>query len=136
MEDETYELCKRIRHIVVIRAAEVMAYRKWSDQFAADEIRNIPKMIKDQSWFKPVDPSLLTAEQMTDLGFAPWSKDTPMRLIPLWLLPFLVDVVECRSIDGNTLRILRQDMDNDHRFGCLAYGVFPATTTTDRKDAP
>ena len=65
---------------------------------------------------------------MDDLGFGRWSEDNPMRLIPLWLYKFLPDEIESESISGKSVR-KTADMDNDSRYGCLAYGICPTKPT-------
>lgn len=37
---------------------------------------------------------------MTDLGFGKWSEESTIRLIPLWLFPFLAEEIETECIDG------------------------------------
>lgn len=127
----TYELCKAIRHRILTRAAEVMNYTSWDHEFATNEIRTIPAKILNDEAFEPIHLEELTAEQMDDLGFGVWSEENPMRLIPLWLLPFLPEEVNCGCIDGEIGKLKKSEMDNDHRFGCLAYGVMPAGLGVD-----
>lgn len=73
-----------------------------------------------------IQPADMTDRQLDALGFGRWSSQSPMRLIPLWLFPFLAEslVVEC--IDGETKLIKKSEMDTDSRFGCLAYGIIPS----------
>ena len=121
---DTYDLCKLVRQIIVNRAAENMNYC-WSADFSDKRLREIPATLKNLKSFQPIDPAKLTAEQMDDLGFKAWSEETQLRLIPLWLLPFLVDEFEGECIDGERRVFKRDELDTDHRLGCLAYGVFP-----------
>jgi hypothetical protein len=58
------------------------------------------------------------------LDFGKWNEDNPIRLIPLWLLPFLASEFDCQDIIGKKHSKL-PEIDNDHRFGYLAYGVIP-----------
>ena len=125
----TYENCKTLRRCIVNRAAEVMNYTNWSDDFAAKQIREIPAALLEK--IGKVNIAELTAEQMDDLGFGRWSEENPMRLIPLWLYPFLPDEIETECIDGKKSVLKKADMDNDHRFGCLAYGIWPNAELTD-----
>lgn len=121
-----FEKCCRIRSVLVARAAEVMIYDNWSDEYAAKTLRNIPADLRDgiPDLFG-VQPSELTDDECTSLGFGRWSEGNPMRLIPLWLLPFLADDVASTCIDGSSV-MRRVDMDSDNRGGCLAYGIVPA----------
>lgn len=119
----TYELAKMIRKAIVNRAAEVMAYTNWSDEFAASEIRGIPAWIKDSANFKPLDLTELTKEELIDIGCGMWDEESNLYLLPLWTLPFLPDEIELGCISGETKKFKRDEIDNDCRFGCLAYGV-------------
>lgn len=120
----TYEKCRSIRRAVLNRAAEVMNYTNWGDEFAAGQIREIPaKLAKHVG---EVNIGNLTASQMDDLGFGSWSKGDAARLIPLWLFPFLPDKIESKCIDGTVATLEKSEMDTDHRFGCLAYSVYPS----------
>ena len=119
----TYEKCQAVRRAIVNRAAEVMNYTNWSDELAAKQIREISEVLADK--IGKINIAELTAPQMDDLGFGRWSKDNPMRLIPLWLFKFLPDEIESECIDGTKAVLKTAEMDNDNRFGCLAYGIWP-----------
>lgn len=104
--ETTFEVAKRIQRIIT------------------RNIREIPDNIVDKLWFKPLDPNEFSVEEMKELGFCKWSEDSGLWLIPLWMLPFLVDMFIYATIDGEGPKMgARKDIDNDHRFGCLAYGV-------------
>ena len=129
---KTYELCKSIRRIILTRTAEVYSYTNWDDTFALRQIRKIPESIINMKGVFKIDPNVLTSEEMDDLGFGKWSEENPIRLIPLWMYPFLVDTFEAGSIAGEPITVLERDkMDTDHRFGCLAYGVIPINEISD-----
>ena len=125
MEHGTYEVAKNIRRIIVNSAAESMNYLSWSADFVASQIREIPERLKKADWFSPINPADLTEKEMLELGFGKWSEEDPKFLIPLWLFPFLTKEVDCGCIDGEKRIQKKSEMDNDHRFGCLAYGVMP-----------
>jgi hypothetical protein len=125
----TFEKCQQVRRLIMNRAAEVMAYQSWDNDFAAKQIKEIPSRLSENERaedFFGINPSDMTGQEMADLGFGLWSEDNPMRLIPLWLFPFLADEFESECIDGEKQVMRKADMDNDNRFGCLAYGVIPA----------
>jgi len=119
----TYEKLTGLRRIIVNRAAEVMNYTNWSDDFAAKQIREIPALDRLREHFGEINIAELTAAQMDELGFGRWD-DSGLRLIPLWMFQFLPAEIKTTNIEGATT-LKKADMDNDHRFGCLAYGVFP-----------
>ena len=48
-----------------------------------------------------------------------------MRLIPLYLLPLLPIGTEVISIGGEIIKYDGKNIDDDIRFGCLAYGIKP-----------
>lgn len=124
----TYERCKRIREMIMTRSAEVMNYENWSDDFAAKQIRDFAKDMATKDGAEPfmcIQPCELTLTEMVDLGFGLWSDDSPMRLIPLWLYQFLADEIIVESISGDLDIMKKSEMDTDHRFGCLAFGVKP-----------
>jgi len=127
--NSTFEKCMNIRQFIMNRAAEVIVYGgkgSWSPEFCFEQMTAfVEKQKKNSPDYYQIQPSELTSEQMDTLRFGRWSEDDPMRLIPLWLFPFLADDVRVRCIDGSeTLK--KADMDDDHRFGQLAYGVLPA----------
>jgi hypothetical protein len=127
----TFEKCQVIRRVIVNRAAEVMAYTNWEAAFAVQQIRDIPADLLSQNpELGDIQPSELTDAECESLGFCRWSKENPMRLIPLWLFPFLAGDVKTATIDGEVV-MCKADMDNDHRFGCLAYGVVPCDVKRD-----
>ena len=127
----TYERCCAIRRMIINIAAEVMAYDNWSSDFAASQIRKFPKELAKgeggKNYFE-IQPSEMNEEQLKDLGFGRWSDETPMHLIPLWLFPFLADGIEVETITGKKKVFKKSEMDNDNRYGCLAYGITPAKT--------
>lgn len=122
----TYEKCQTIRRVVVNKAAEVMTYN-WDADFAVKELRNLPDKIGMEDRGKElfdIQPKEMTEEQLEELGFLLYSEEDPIRLIPLWLFPFLAEKIETKCIDGKKL-YSKYDMDTDNRFGCLAYGIYP-----------
>lgn len=124
----TFEKCQLIRRMLMNRAAEVMAHKGWGNDFAAKQIRNFPEELMKQNGgqeFFGLQPADLTEEEMLDLGFGRWSEESSMHRIPLWLLPFLADEIEVERLNGKKMVMKKSDMDNDTRFGCLAYGVVP-----------
>lgn len=121
----TFEKCEIIRKLIINRAAEVIAYTNWSDNFATNQLRELPeKLLSQRPDLNQIQPSELTANECRNLGFGRWSDENPMYLIPLWLFPFLADNIKTTCIDGSQC-IHKNEMDNDNRFGCLAYGIIP-----------
>jgi len=122
----TYEKCCSIRHMILTRAAEVMNY-DWDAEFSKKNVLEFPddlknKMNTEGNDFFNIQPSELTKKEMDNLGFGRWSEKDPKQLIPLWLFPFLAKDIKTECING-TKKLKKSEMDNDHRFGYMAYGV-------------
>lgn len=117
----TYQKCLRIRSAVLTGAGEAMAYG-WSPDFAVESLRQlVPAFEKD---FGKIDPSDISGKESAALGFGQMRADSPVRLIPLWLAPFISGEVEVESITGE--KSLFKDVKSlDHRGGFIAYGVVP-----------
>ena len=66
----------------------------------------------------------LTREEAKELRFMRWDEDMPdLYLIPLWLLPVVPIGTELTSIGGEKVIYDGTNVDNDIRFGCIAYGI-------------
>lgn len=115
---DTYTLCKAARRHVLTRAGEAMAY-SWDSDFA---IKNLKENYREE--IMHLDPNDLTKEEMEDLDFGRWSDETEVMLIPIWMYPFLHENIHTISIGGDK-HTSKSEIDTDHRFGCLAYGVIP-----------
>lgn len=123
-----YEQCVRIRHTLLTRMSEVLAY-SWDQAFARDYVLSTISVIKNSKWYAPVDVNDLTSDECDALMFSKSSyKGNPvkLRLLPLWLLPFLADELEAYSITGEKVT-QRYQIDNDNRAGYLAFGILPKT---------
>ena len=122
----TFEKCKIIRNSLLTRVGEAMNY-SWTNDFKIENLENINESLKhweeNNGSFK-INPQDLSLEEMEELGFKQWEKENKIRLIPIWLFPFLCEEFESFSIFG-TKYTKKEQLDTDHRFGCLAYGVLP-----------
>ncbi len=74
-----------------------------------------------------VDLGQLDEDELKALGFKLWSETYPgLRLIPLWALPALPPSGTVYSIRGERVDYSPESpLDDDDRFGFLAYGVMP-----------
>ena len=53
-----------------------------------------------------------------------WDEDMPdLWLFPLYLLPILPIGTKLTTIGGEEIIYDGSNVDNDHRFGCIAYGI-------------
>jgi hypothetical protein len=89
-----------------------------NDIYSGKPIQNIPNI--------KLNPSLCTKNQLIQLDFGHWSDN--LFLIPIWLVPYISDTFTGRSINdtkGDLKLLVTADIDKDHRFGCIAFGVEP-----------
>lgn len=70
-------------------------------------------------------PNELTLEQAKNLGFRRWSMKSKLMLAPLWIVPYLTVVFEGADITepDNVVPMNKHQLDNDSRYGCVAWGV-------------
>lgn len=126
----SYEKMKAVRHFIMSRAGEAMAYN-WGSEFVARYLKETARFALNKHG--KISLMGITVEQCDDLGFAKWSAESPIRLIPIWLYEHLATGDTLHCIDGTKVVVLddysvRESagyIDNDCRGGCLAYGVIP-----------
>ena len=106
----------------VNRVAETVEYDAWSDGFCRDENRRTHEQFTDELR-KYIDLSKLTREEAIELRFMKWDDESDLYLIPLYLLSFIPIGTKLTSIDGETVIYDGTNIDNDIRFGCLAWGI-------------
>lgn len=71
------------------------------------------------------DFNSLTVDDVEKLGFCKWSEEFEnLYLIPSYLWRFLPCGLEIRNLDNEIIKYNDFNcLDNDERFGCLAYGL-------------
>lgn len=74
---------------------------------------------------KHLDWDNLTEQDCKELRFMRWSEDSKMYCIPIWLYKAIPVGTELISIGGERIVFDGNNIDNDTRFGCLAYGIIP-----------
>lgn len=95
----------------------------WSDEFSKKHISDVTDIFLDNIK-NEINWSNLTAIEALELGFRRWSNDVPdLYLIPLYLLPILPVGTEVTSIFQEKIIYNGNNIDNDVRGGCLAYGL-------------
>ena len=105
------------------KVAETVQYDIWSDEFCRKEIKESTETFL-KAMKKYIDWNNLTKEEAWELRFRRWDEDVPnLYLIPLYLLPILPIGTEVTSISGDKIIYDGQNLDNDVRFGCIAYGI-------------
>lgn len=106
----------------VNRVAETVEYEAWSDEFCRDVNRRTHERFTDELR-KYIDLSKLTREEAIELRFMRWDEESDLYLIPLYLLSFIPIGTKLTSIGGETVIYDGTNIDNDIRFGCLAWGI-------------
>lgn len=71
-----------------------------------------------------IDFNNLSEQEAKELRFGKWSEEDPtLYLIPIWLFPILPVGTKLTCINGEDIVYDGHNVNNDVRFGCLAYGV-------------
>lgn len=121
----TFEKCNVIKRTILRAAAESTMYESWDKDFKLENLLEVPEIVskweKEHGSFK-IDPNEMTKKELEKLEFGKWHKESNLMLIPIWLYPYLADNLETISISGSE-HTTKAEIDNDHRFGNLAYGV-------------
>lgn len=90
----------------------------WSVEYKIEELQQSFSKYYDKL---EIDFDNLTKDEAISLGFKLW-KDNIM-LIPLYLKPKLPIGIELVDIFDDIVKYDGNNIDNDIRFGCLAYGI-------------
>lgn len=119
----TFVQAKALKNRFINIMAESAVYTKWSNEFAR---QYVAEFIEKQRQLYDFDPYQMTLDELKELGFGQW--DDNLYLVPLWLHPFLKSGVKLTDIGGGSMAVSYDEkgqcnIDNDTRFGMLAYGI-------------
>lgn len=104
------------------KVSETTQYKSWSNEFCRKEIEeSTGKFLNELR--KLIDFSNLTREEAVELRFGKWEENSDLYLIPLYLLPIIPIGTELICINGEKIIYDGTNVDNDIRFGCIAYGI-------------
>lgn len=103
------------------RVSETVQYKSWSDEFCRKEINEVTDVFLTNIK-KHIDFENLTRKEAYELGFCLWEEGSNLCLIPLYLLPIIPIGTKLKSISGEEFIYNGKNVDNDIRFGCIAYG--------------
>jgi len=120
-----------IRRYMLTRASQCWSYN-WDAKLQASELKDA--VSQAQLKLDRVSVGSLSKMECQDLGFGQWDNESGLYLIPLWLFDFLAYGEELVSINGEKKVVgpnYRDNkspdyIDNDVRFGCVAWGVVHA----------
>lgn len=104
------------------RVAETVQYKNWSDKFCREEVSEAT-MDFVSGIRKHIDFYNLSEDEAIFLGFRKWSKLGNLYLIPLYLLPIIPVGIKLTCISGEEIIYNGTNIDDDVRFGLLAYGI-------------
>ena len=111
---------------LVNKLSESFVYDNWDDKTKIDELRLGFRTFYDE-FKKHIDFTKLTVEEAKELRFKRWSSEPEdpqnLWLFPLYLVPIIPEGLEITFISGEKGIYKPGEMDNDIRFGCVAYGI-------------
>lgn len=99
---------------------DVVKYN-WSSGYKEEYITKAHKKFTEEL-SKHIDFYNLTMEDCKELHFGNWD-GSGLMLIPFYLYDVIPVGMELTSISG--MKDIFPNIDNDTRFGCLAYGIYP-----------
>lgn len=115
----------QIMHLLTWYANQIeMAYEYYHEPNDIYEEIKIARKRFLEALKDEIDFNSLSKQEAIELRFCKWSEEDPnLYLIPIWLLPVLPVGTKLTSINGDEIVYDGKNVDNDVRFGCLAYGV-------------
>lgn len=81
------------------------------------------KSLQKESNNHLVDLSRMTVETAKEMGLRKWDDNGDLYLFPLWFMPLIPIGTEVTAINGEKIIYDGTNLDNDIRFGCIAYGI-------------
>lgn len=106
------------------RVSETTQYENWSDKFCREEIKRVNQKFVEEIK-NHIDWDNLTEEDCKELRFGKWDEESGIYLIPLYLFPIIPIGLKVYCISGDEIVNDGTNLDNDIRFGCIAYGIKP-----------
>lgn len=100
---------------------QVYAYKSWSNETKTEEIKSVFKSI--EHYLGEIDLADLSQKDAKMLGFGTWDA-SGLMLIPLYLKNVIKNKCVVYDIFGESSVWDVDSIDDDTRFGMLAYGFF------------
>lgn len=116
MRKEVYD----IMAITLNNISQITQYKNWSNDCKSEKLEEVLEEMSKVMKSK-IDFNDITVEDAKLLRFRKWKGN--LYLIPLYLLSALPDGLVVYSILGDKKIIGKDYIDNDIRFGCIAYGI-------------
>lgn len=101
--------------------AECITYQhNWTPEFCRSELNELVDGYKTTP-ITEEELRTLSKDELHELGFRQFEKDSNLHLIPLWLHLFLDPDMDVKSFTGKESKLSEADKDN--RYGLLAFGL-------------
>lgn len=111
---------------LVNRLSELNTYN-WGANYKERELKDafdtFYKSLQKESNNHLVDLSRMTVETAKEMGLRKWDDNSDLYLFPLWFMPLIPIGTEVTAINGEKIIYDGTNLDNDIRFGCIAYGI-------------
>lgn len=108
------------------RLSELNTYN-WSADFKERELKDafdtFYKSLQKESNKPLIDLSKMTIEAAKEMRFCKWDENSDLYLFPLWFKPLIPIGTEVTTIGGEKIIYNGTNLDDDIRYGCLAYGI-------------
>ena len=118
----------------VNRVSTTVQYKSWSDDFCRNEVKTCTNDLLS-ILRKLIDFSNLSQTEARMLHFIKFDDKSDLYLIPLYLLPIIPIGTELICIDGTTITYNGSNIDDDIRYGCIAYGILIPEDNKKNNDA-
>lgn len=100
----------------------MLTYTEAKDEHTHKELRKVYENSRQMIKPRLQNITELPKEELEDLGFRLWDEEGELYLIPIWMIDLLPKGMELSDINGDKV-LLDDNLDLDHRFGYLAYGL-------------
>lgn len=114
---EEVRIINNYKNYIMNENAKAFGYNSWSDEFKLKTIREAYDKFLDEN---TINWNNFTKDELGSLGFSAWDDD--LILMPLWAFHICKDGIVLTSFDGEEKTKGSDEIDDDVRFGCIAWG--------------
>lgn len=118
---------KVMKHMALFasRVSESVMWN-WDDAYKATHVKEALESLQ-KSIADAINITDLSESELAELGFMKWKHNVfdlnPIMLIPHYILPVIPKGTEVFCIDGTKKIIGVDEINDDTRVGCIAYGI-------------
>lgn len=119
---EYLNIFENFKKQLIIKTSEINLY-DWDDKFKSNHLKKLREDLL--VYFNEIDYAIFGIDELKQLGFSVWDDEEsdPIYLAPLWTYDTFKGGTKLYSIGGGEKIVGIDDLDNDHRYGNLAYGL-------------